>query len=109
VLVNVYRKPAHGQPQKPPDRADYAQLFHLDAYRLSSPVEATELDLEYYLGNGPLVIEWADRIHQVLPQQRLWINLNWVGDEQRDMMITAYGRRYQELLVEFRKRVYGIS
>lgn len=126
VLVNVYRKPSHGQtiPETPVkssysqqagqvpglyEREDFDRLFHLDAYRLSGPAEAVDLDLEYFLENGPLVIEWADRIQQILPKQRLWINLNWVGDEQRDLMFSGYGRRYQELLVEFRKRVYGVS
>ena len=63
VLINVYRKTAG-----PPDSRRYEQLFHLDAYRLSGPQEAIELDLEYYIENGPLVIEWADRIQQILPE-----------------------------------------
>ncbi|MEE9188949.1 MAG: tRNA (adenosine(37)-N6)-threonylcarbamoyltransferase complex ATPase subunit type 1 TsaE, partial [Anaerolineales bacterium] len=45
VLVNLYR------------RLDGGQFHHLDAYRLKDAKEAEELDLETYVGTGPLVVE----------------------------------------------------
>jgi tRNA threonylcarbamoyladenosine biosynthesis protein TsaE len=57
---------------------------------------------------GPLVIEWADRIQEVLPGERLWVALRWVDDSQRDLLISARGRRYQALLLEFRRQVFGV-
>src|SRR5688572_32499939 len=45
ILVNMYR------------RADGAQLFHLDTYRLESVPEAEQLDLESMLAQGALIIE----------------------------------------------------
>jgi tRNA threonylcarbamoyladenosine biosynthesis protein TsaE len=96
VLINVYRRP------------DQQRLYHLDAYRLSGPEEATDLDIDLFLEDGPLVIEWADRIQGALPQERLWIRLKWVDENQRDLLMTAHGPRYQALLGEFRKRVYGV-
>ena len=56
VIVNLYR------------RLDQSQLFHLDAYRLSGPMEAVDLDLEAMLDEGTLVIEWADIIKETLPE-----------------------------------------
>jgi hypothetical protein len=32
------------------------------------------------LENGPLLIEWADRIQSVLPKERLWITLRWAKE-----------------------------
>ncbi len=101
VLVNVYRRGADGH--KPPER-----LFHMDAYRLSGGPEAEDLDLDNLLENGPLLVEWADRIAGVLPPERLWLALRYVDENQRDMMITARGRRYEQLLAEFRKQVFGV-
>src|SRR5512137_1297190 len=49
VLVNAYRRPNLGQ------------LFHFDAYRVESPGEAEELDLDSLLSQGPLVVEWPER------------------------------------------------
>jgi len=97
VLVNVYR------------RLDGMRLFHLDGYRLSDALEAEDLDIEALISQGPLVVEWADRIQAALPQEHLWIALAWIDEEQRDLMISANGSRYQNLLAEFRKRVYGVA
>lgn len=97
VLVNVYR------------RHDQIRLFHLDAYRLSGPAEALDLDIDAYIEQGPLVIEWADRIQEALPSAGLRVTLNWVDENQRDMIFTVNGARYQEMLANFRKKVFGVS
>jgi len=97
VLVNVYRRP----------EAD--RLFHLDAYRLSGAAEAEDLDIDALLEAGPLVIEWADRIQEALPKERLWVTLQWVDDNQRDMVFSACGGRYASLLNDLRKHIYGVS
>lgn len=107
VLVNVYRRsamePAGG------GRVRAERLYHLDAYRLGSALEAEDLDLETLMAAGPLVVEWADRIEEVLPAERLWIRLRWIDENQRDLLLTAYGRRYRDLLHEFRRQVYGVD
>jgi len=97
VLVNVYRRP-NGQ-----------RLYHLDAYRLSGPAEAEDLDLDALMESGPLVIEWADRIRQVLPLDRLWVTFRYIDDEQRDMLLSAHGPRYLDLLAGLRQKIYGVS
>jgi tRNA threonylcarbamoyladenosine biosynthesis protein TsaE len=97
VLVNVYR------------RLDGERLYHLDGYRLSGPNEAVDLDLDALIENGPLVIEWADRIESVLPGERLWVAMRWVDDNQRDLLISARGSRYISLLKDFRRQVFGVA
>jgi tRNA threonylcarbamoyladenosine biosynthesis protein TsaE len=97
VLVNVYRRP------------EGEKLFHLDAYRLSGAAEAEDLDIDALLDAGPLVIEWADRIREALPKEQLWVTLEWVDDNQRDMVFSASGVRYAGLLNDLRKHIYGVS
>ena len=97
VLVNVYRRP------------NAQRLFHLDAYRLSGALEAEDLDLDAMLTSGPLVIEWADRIKEALSDECIQVHMKWVDDEQRDMIISAHGARYETLLHAFRRQVYGVS
>ncbi len=97
VLVNVYRRP------------ERQQLFHLDAYRLTGAAEAEDLDLDSMLEAGPLLIEWADHIQDALPYGRLWVTLRWVDQNQRDFLISAQGARYQTLLRDLRKQVFGVS
>ena len=95
VLVNVYR------------RLDQNQLFHLDAYRLSGPEEALDLDLDAMLGQGPLLVEWAGRIKEALPDEYLWIKMSLINDEQRDFIVHANGERHKRILEKFREDIYG--
>lgn len=96
VLVNVYRGP-YGQ-----------ALYHLDAYRLEGPDEAWELDLEPMLDGGPLVIEWADRIQPALPEGCMWVKMRWIDHEQRDMLFSAMGKRYFNMLADLRRQIFGV-
>ena len=96
VLVNVYR------------RLDQNQLFHMDAYRLSGPDEALDLDIDAMLTQGPLIIEWADRVNEALPEDFIWINMKLINDEQRDFIVKARGDRHKFLLEQFRGDIYGV-
>ena len=95
VIVNEYR------------RADSQRLFHIDAYRLNNPQEADFLDFERMLVQGPIVIEWPERIVEVLPEERLWINLADTGVEHRSMMIKSTGNHYQRVVQQLRRQLYG--
>lgn len=95
VLVNVYR------------RAGGGQLFHFDTYRVESTPEAEELDLDAMLSSGPLVIEWPERMADVLPAERLWIKLEYVDDDLRELTFLPVGKRYINLLNEFRRSSFG--
>jgi tRNA threonylcarbamoyladenosine biosynthesis protein TsaE len=95
VLVNVYR------------RADSNQLFHFDAYRVDSLGEAEELDMDTCLSQGPLVVEWPERVEPILPAERLWVRLEYESEEHRNMQFSACGDRYESMLDLLRQTVYG--
>jgi tRNA threonylcarbamoyladenosine biosynthesis protein TsaE len=95
VLVNLYR------------RADGAQLFHLDAYRLETIPEAEELDLDSMLSEGALIIEWPERLDGLIPNEHLHIQLEHISEEHRQMNFHAYGKRYDELLEAIRQAMVG--
>ncbi|MFL7870556.1 MAG: tRNA (adenosine(37)-N6)-threonylcarbamoyltransferase complex ATPase subunit type 1 TsaE [Anaerolineales bacterium] len=95
IIVNIYRRP------------DDEQLFHMDAYRLDSAPEAAELDLDEMLAQGSLLIEWPERIQEILPDDRMWISFEYVAEENRQMLIRAIGARYDDLLDELRQDLFG--
>ncbi len=95
ILVNVYR------------RGDGSQLFHFDTYRIESAPEAEELDLEAMLASGPLVIEWPEQIANVLPAERLWIKLDYIDDDRRQLTFLPNGKYYENLLDRFRISSFG--
>jgi tRNA threonylcarbamoyladenosine biosynthesis protein TsaE len=95
IIVNVYR------------RGDEARLFHMDAYRLDSTPEAEELDLDAMLSQGALLIEWPERMDGLIPLEHLWVHLEHITEEEREMRFRASGSRYDELLQVVRRAAYG--
>jgi len=95
IIVNNYRRP------------DDEQLFHMDAYRLDSAPEAAELDLDEMLARGSLLIEWPERIREILPTEYMWISFEYVAEENRHMVIKATGTRYDNLLTALRQDLFG--
>jgi tRNA threonylcarbamoyladenosine biosynthesis protein TsaE len=93
---------------RPPRQAPV--LYHIDMYRLNAPMlEAWALGLEdYLLGKGVCLIEWAERIREALPAQRLWITLRHVDEAKRGLTLLAAGSRYDELLHLFKESAFGI-
>ncbi len=73
------------------DLPDGGKLYHVDCYRLHDPVpEAMALGLEELFDAGIVVIEWADRILPMLPQQRIDISFEYIGDQQRRIIICGW-------------------
>jgi tRNA threonylcarbamoyladenosine biosynthesis protein TsaE len=95
IIVNEYR------------RATGGQIFHLDAYRLESTPEAEELDLDAMLSEGVVIIEWPEKLNGLIPNDRLWINLEHISEEQRQMSFKAHGKRYDDLLDGIRQSMFG--
>lgn len=96
VLLHEYR------------RANGSVLHHLDAYRLSDPSDARALGFDDLLGgDSALLIEWPERLAPLLPAERLWITLKWMEEFKRSLRFEASGRRYEQLLMEFRRAAFG--
>ena len=95
ILVNMYR------------RVDGSQLFHMDAYRLDSTPEAEELDLDSMLAESALIVEWPERMDGLIPPERLWVKLEHIADEEREMKFIASGKRYDELLAVIQHAMVG--
>ena len=95
VLVNHYRRP------------DGQQISHLDAYRLSNALEAEDLDLDYLLANGPLIVEWPLRILSALPEACIWIDLKYSSEQQRMLLIKPIGSIYKNIVLQLRKQIFA--
>lgn len=78
---------------------DDSTLFHVDCYRLRNAGEAAQAGLEDALaGYGPALIEWPERIVEILPAERLWLSLEILGPERRRLQLQGAGARHERLL-----------
>lgn len=84
-------------------------IYHFDLYRLNAASDVDGLGYEEYIeGMGVCVIEWADVAPEIIPDERLAINMDFIGDDARKMSLTAYGERYKTLLTQFESDCDGI-
>jgi tRNA threonylcarbamoyladenosine biosynthesis protein TsaE len=82
-------------------------LYHVDLYRVDHVAEAIAFGLEDYLyGDGVCVIEWAERVVEVLPPERLWIIFHHLDTTKRRITMRAFGEHYQQLLKDFQRAAF---
>jgi tRNA threonylcarbamoyladenosine biosynthesis protein TsaE len=59
-------------------------LFHADLYRIDGAATFRAMGLdEYFDREGVFVIEWAERVREILPPETIWITLEVDSDERR--------------------------
>lgn len=77
-------------------------FYHFDVYRIDDIEEMYDIGYEeYFYSDGICVIEWANMIEEILPKERLVIDIyNTPYSTIRKIEIEAFGDRYEELLKE---------
>ena len=75
------------------------KLIHFDAYRLADAEELFAIGFEDYLAQDAVVVlEWAERVPEALPPERLEIRLVGSGDEPRALELRAIGKQYESVV-----------
>ena len=71
-------------------------LYHMDVYRLDGNTEGVGIE-EYFTKGGVVIIEWANTIKDILPEERLDIKFKVAGEHSRVLIVTPHGQKYEEL------------
>ena len=71
-------------------------LVHADAYRLASPAEVDDLDLDATLDSSVTVIEWGGGMAEGLAADRLEVAITPAG-QGRAARVTGHGERWAAL------------
>jgi tRNA threonylcarbamoyladenosine biosynthesis protein TsaE len=76
------------------------RLYHIDAYRLRDAADSQSIALDDLLDDphGAVMIEWAERVQEALPDECLQIDLVAVDDHTRQVKLEARGERHRRLL-----------
>lgn len=62
-------------------------VYHMDCYRLEHHSEALEIGIEEYLyGDGICIIEWPERILELLPEEILRVEIELLGEKSRKII-----------------------
>jgi len=92
VLVNEYR--------------GRLPVFHLDMYQIGAEADAVELGITDYLARaegGVMIIEWAEKIMPLLPDDLLKISFEILSTRKRLIEFSAVGGRFDGLFKELRQ------
>jgi len=64
-------------------------VFHFDAYRIKNVAEALEIGTEDYLyGEGVCLIEWPQRIMELIPPEAVHLYIEKVSADVRSFLLT---------------------
>ena len=73
-------------------------LYHFDVYRIGDTDEMYDIGFdEYIYGDGITVIEWADLIRKILPDERIEVKIEKDDKDRPDsrlITIEFFGNRY---------------
>ena len=89
---------------------DKLRLYHLDCYRLDGGLDAASIGLDDILDDKQAIIifEWPERIEDILPGNRLWIELRVLDESRRNFVFEGKGKRYQDLIKQFQEATFGV-
>lgn len=79
-------------------------LYHFDVYRIENEDEMFEIGYEdYFYGSGVCLVEWADLIETIIPENAVWISLERDGRKGFDFRrisierkMLRHGREYED-------------
>jgi len=61
-------------------------IYHFDLYRLESLEEAFDIGVEDYFESGAIcLIEWPERVADILPDDTVWVDIIVNPDGSRDL------------------------
>ncbi|RNC67828.1 MAG: tRNA (adenosine(37)-N6)-threonylcarbamoyltransferase complex ATPase subunit type 1 TsaE [Desulfuromonadales bacterium] len=75
------------------------RLHHFDLYRLEGGDDAAHLGFdEYFYGSGVCLVEWAERLGEEMPLERLDIMFSYEGEDTRRLDFVPHGQKHEALL-----------
>jgi len=79
-------------------------LYHLDVYRLSGSQDLGDMGYEeYFYGDGVIVIEWAEKILDVLPMGSIIIYMTYIDEYRREIIISGAANSVTKIVKELDK------
>ena len=81
-------------------------VYHFDFYRLYGDHDINELGFEdYFYGDGVCVVEWSERLLELLPVDVLTLLFEYAGDDRRLITISSSGQKSDYILEQLSGRL----
>lgn len=80
-------------------------VVHIDLYRLDTITEELEIGMLDYLGrvySGVLIVEWAEKMLPLFPEDYLQVQFQVLSARRRQLRLVSFGANFDRLLGELR-------
>ena len=63
-------------------------LYHMDLFRINNVQEILDIGVEdYFFSNGICIVEWAEKLKELFPQDAICITMKHLGNTHREIEI----------------------
>ncbi len=74
-------------------------FYHFDLYRVEEGSDLEDIGYEeYFNGRGVAVIEWAEKMVHLLPEDRMEIHIVHLGESIRGMEVIGFGDHFEGIV-----------
>lgn len=81
-------------------------VYHFDFYRLTGDDDIAELGFEeLFFGDGVCVVEWSERLVELLPADVLTLLFEYAGEDKRLITITSSGQKSNNVLEQLAEKL----
>jgi len=72
-----------------PTTTGIARVYHVDAYRIDDPADMEKLGFDEWCADpeGLVLVEWPEKIANLLPENTKTVSLRWLSDTDREIVI----------------------
>jgi len=82
-------------------------VYHFDFYRLTGDDDIAELGFEeFFYGDGVCVVEWSERLDELLPADVMVLLFEYAGDDQRLITITGTGKKSGNIIELLKEKLH---
>jgi tRNA threonylcarbamoyladenosine biosynthesis protein TsaE len=80
-------------------------LFHLDTYRLAGSQDLADMGYEeYFFSDGVVVIEWAEKIKDILPEGSIVLRIDYINDNARRIELSGNKSKIDQICNALKER-----
>ena len=74
-------------------------LYHFDLYRLRNEEQILDIGFEEHcFSGGVCIVEWAERLGDLMPEEGLFLFFSYFGEESRRIVVAPRGSRAEQLM-----------
>ena len=66
-------------------KKQFSEIFHIDFYRIEDSKETEYLGIQeiFEHKSALIIIEWADRVKNIIPKRAIWVKFKFVSENKR--------------------------